>query len=382
MGCNRSLVLAALALGGLTSLAGCGEDAGDGGGDAGVVRSEGGSAGGGSPSASEDAGLVQAGAGGSVGGAGGLTMRTDPEPPGPEAGPPSCDATPAEVLAEVLPNPAASLAGVSFNGDIPGFVDEVLSRRYPFGLELVQGGRRETAFGDCSVVYAEPASSAADIYAALEVVVHECGHVNDSFLSSGSHNVYAIHSDLSYECDRGDTTARGGDTFARSRITSDAYQGLRPPCATNASTGCDAYADVYLDGNPDDAVFDSGDQGFNVLMEEAVQYVNSIVTARAFADQQPQFTVISSRDGILTFLWYIERYLRMARTEFPSAYARITGDECWRDLTLAVWARAWRYLELTQDQPTLGIEDDAIEALVQDPELLGEIERLRALACP
>ena len=166
-----------------------------------------------------------------------------------------------------------------------------------------------------------------------------------------------------------------------SRITSDEYQELRPPCAGGSGPGCDPYADVYLDGNPDDAVFDSGDQGFSVLMEEAVQYVNSIATARAFFDQKPQFTAVSARDGILPFLWYIERYLRMARSEFPGAYTRITGDQCWRDLTLGVWARAERYLELTANQATLGIEDDALEDLVQTPELLEEIERLRDLAC-
>jgi len=151
----------------------------------------------------------------------------------------------------------------------------------------------------------------------------------------------------------------------------------------SGARGCDSYAPIYLDGNPDDATFEGGDQGFSLLMEEAVQYVNSIATAWAFADQKPRNRTISARDGILTFLWYIERYLRMARTDFPGAYARITGDDCWRELTLSVWTRAQRYLELTDSEATLGIEDEVIEQLVNEPELLEEIERLRELEdCP
>jgi hypothetical protein len=295
----------------------------------------------------------------------------------------ACESISQQVLAEEPPDPDASLAGLTFNGNIPSFVDAVLQRRYPFGLELVQGGRRETSFGDCSVIFADGAESAADIYSSIEVIVHECGHLQDSFLSSSSGDAYAVQSDLTFQCSRGDTTTRGGDTFARSRIAGDDYQSLRPPCASSSRPGCDPYADVYLNGDPDDAVFESGDQGFNLLMEEAVQYVHSIATAWAFLDQQSPNIAVSARDGILTFLWYIERYLHMARTEFPDAYERITGDDCWRDLTLSVWTRGQRYLALTRNERRLGIEDDDLAQLVAEPELLDEINRLRELDdCP
>jgi hypothetical protein len=335
-----------------------------------------------------------AGSASSHSGAGGGTLTGGGEPaggsggsgaaPAPDAGPPACDTVTARVLAEELPDPDASLAGASFDGDIGAFVDAALARRYPFGLELVRGGRLSPVLDDCSVFFGEPASSAADVYSSMEVIVHECGHLHDNNLSSGNTTAYDLHADLRFECERGDTTSRGGDTFARSLIVNDSFQDSRPPCAAGSSSGgCDGYAPVYLDGDPEDAVFDGGDQGFNLLMEEAVQYVNSIATSWAFSDQKPQFVSVSARDGILTFLWYIERYLRMARTEFPSAYARITGDDCWRELTLSVWTRAERYLELTQSDGSLGIEDDEIELLVNEPVLLEEIERLRELAeCP
>jgi hypothetical protein len=365
------LGLAASCLGGAAA-AGCGEDgrvgaedeAGAGGSTAVAVGESGRTGQGGSAAGVASSG---AGGGGQAGqGAGGAA---------------ACQSVAARVREEELPNVNASLAGLSFTGDVPAFVDQILARRYPFGLGLVRGGRMDTEFGDCSELFAGDPDSAADVYASMEVIVHECGHVYDAFLSGNNRDAYELTPELSFRCERGDTTSRGGDTFARSRIVGDGFASLRPACGGVSSPGCDPYADVYLDGDPDDTVFESGDQGYNLLLEESVQYVNSIATAWAFVDQQPQNIAVSARDGILTFLWYIERYLRMARTEFPGAYERITQDECWLELTLGVWARAERYLELTSAERGLGIADDELLDLVQDPELLDEIERLRELDC-
>jgi len=83
------------------------------------------------------------------------------------------------------------------------------------------------------------------------------------------------------------------------------------------------------------------------VLEEATQYVNSLATALAFKDAFAG-SKSSDRDGILTFLWYIERYHLMARTEIPSAYTLLSGDACWRQATLSVWDRAWFYLDATK----------------------------------
>ena len=164
---------------------------------------------------------------------------------------------------------------------------------------------------------------------------------------------------------------------ARSRIRNDAYQGLRPPCNGRLTRTCDHYADVYLDGNPDDGNFEGGDQGFNSVLEETLQYVNSLATGYAFEDFYRGSR--SERDGILTFLWYLERYLRMARLDYPDAYDHISGNECWRRSILQVWGRAWMYLSLTDGSERLGISDDAILNLVTEPELLEEISRIRQI---
>lgn len=314
-------------------------------------------------------------------GDGGLPPGDDGGTPPPASGyvDPAC--TDGRYNEAPLPDPSASLDGIGWSGEVGPVVDEALARRHPFGAEQVTAGRLNRDYGgDCDVLFAGSPASAGDVFRALDTIVHECGHFHDGTLSDFSSNGYAVRSGLTVTCDRGDAVGRGGDTFARSRIREDAYQPLRPACGTGE---CDFYADTYLDGDPDDGTFDGGDQGFNMLLEETVQYVSSLATAYAFADQLPPGRSTSARDGILTFLWYVERYLKLARESYPEAYARISGDACWRDLILTVWGRAWLYLELTRDMGSLGIDDDAIEALVADPVLLDEIERLRALSgCP
>jgi hypothetical protein len=273
---------------------------------------------------------------------------------------------------ETLADPDAEISDLvtGYAGDYQGFVNDVLERRYPLGAELVRRGRANTAIGDCVELFVGDTGSASSVLRRLGVIVHECGHLADLDMGGFSESYYIIREDLTFTCPEGDTTSRGGQTFARSRINDDEYNAMRPD---------DSYRDVYLDGDPDDGTFEGGDQGFNSVMEEATQYVNSLAEAYAFADQVTGFT--SAKDGILTFLWYIERYLKMAREMYPGAYAHISGDACWRQLILTVWGRAWLYLETTESYPQLGIDAAELEALVTRPELVAEIQMLRDLQC-
>ena len=281
---------------------------------------------------------------------------------------------------ETLPNLSTPIDGIPFT-DLGSYVDNVLAARYPFGGSLVSGGRLNRDYGDdCDRIFGGGAASADAALQRLETIVHECGHFYDLDLArSFTDAAYVIQDGYILYGDRGDTTERNGDTFARSLLNTDSYSALRPPCGGSAGRGCDSYADIYLSGSPTDGTFDSGDQGFNLLHEETVQYVNGLATAYAISDTMNPLQRTSARDGILTFLWYTERYLKMARESYPSAYSRITGDAAWRELILTVWGRAWLYLEATKDIATLSIEGDQIEALVMAPELLAEIQRVREL---
>jgi hypothetical protein len=258
------------------------------------------------------------------------------------------------------------------------YYDAILGRRYPNGSTLIHGGQMNTSFGDCVMLFSGNPSTAQAAISSLDTVVHECGHLYDMQLGQGTGgNVYFFTDATRFSCTRGDTTSRGGDTFARSLIRNDSYSASYPPCNGATTGNCDSYADIYLDGDPTDATFDSGDQGFNMLLEEDVQYVNSLATAWAFANQQPSGRRTSARDGILNFLWYVERYLHMARTMYPQAYMRLSTDQCWRDAILTLWGRAWLYLQATEGMTALGINDTRLMGLVTNPELLDEIERIR-----
>ena len=211
-------------------------------------------------------------------------------------------------------------------------------------------------------------SAATSVIGQLSTLVHECGHFFDmGSLGSGTSDYY-ITEDLAFSCTGGDKVAYGGNTFTRDKLMDDTFARLRPACTSGSNPDCDFYANTYLTGQ-------SGDQGFNMLMEEVVQYVNSLATGYSFYDNLQGS--ISERDGILTFLWYLERYLYLARTEYPETYDFIINDGCWREIILTVWGRAWLYLNLTQGFDNLGINDHAIDDLVLDETLLAEIQAVR-----
>ncbi len=312
---------------------------------------------------------------------GGMTdgmVGTDGGPPPPIS--PLVDPTCRDgMFTEVLPDPTVDLSDLeaSYDGTNPrAFIEAVLARRYSTGGVLVANGN--TMLGDCVTSFLGASATPADIYGQLSTIVHECGHFYDLDQGGFGSSVYEINdSPLRLSCAGGDTTSRGGNTFERSRIRDDVYQPLRP-----AGRGGDFYAEIYLDGDPDDATFDGGDQGFNSLLEETVQYVNSLAVSYAFTNEVNTGGSSSQRDGILTFLWYVMRYLRMARLDYPAAYDHIVNGDggCFRDAILTVWGRAWLYLETTDGMGHLGIDDANILALVEDADLLSEIQRLREAA--
>jgi hypothetical protein len=282
-----------------------------------------------------------------------------------------------ESYTETLPDPAADLTAekAAYSSAEPEtFVLAALAKRYPIGKYLVEGGLTDKS-RDCISDYLGNKSTASAVLPQLSTVVHECGHIFDVSLGGFSGSTFVIRDDLRFEC-KGLAYSGPKAGFARSLLNGDAYSALRPPCGGGFDATCDSYADIYLDGNPKDAAFDSGDQGFDTVIEEAVQYVNSLACGYAFSDHYDYMT--SERDGILTFLWYIERYLHMARLEHPDVYQYIVSDVCWRDAILTVFGRARLYLDATQGDQSLGLNDAAIEKLVQIPELADEIDRIRS----
>src|SRR5262249_50784323 len=156
-----------------------------------------------------------------------------------------------------------------------------LERRYPIGKFIFEGGLASPLSSpqSCFAKFIQDTSTSDSVLNQTETLVHECGHFFDLGQSAGVTSKYVFTPDVSLACDNGDTTTRGGKTFARSRMYDDAYSKKRPPCGGTPRLGCDTYADQYLDGTDGDNKFQSGDQGFSNLLEEAVQYVNSLATS-------------------------------------------------------------------------------------------------------
>jgi hypothetical protein len=284
---------------------------------------------------------------------------------------------------EALPT-TSSLSGLSFSSaSADTYLLAALDKRFPLGKAIVEGGLSSPlaqSQGSCIDRFLQDTSSAAAVLRQAPTVVHECGHFYDLGEAGGTSHAYVIRTDLTFTCKAGDTTSRGGKTFARSLIKTDAYYPKREACGATLTKGCDFYAGYYLSGDPTDGSFQAGDQGYNSLLEEASQYVNSLATGLAFVSEN-QTAGGSHRDGMLTFLWYLERYLKMAREDYPTAYALLSEDACWRQATLTVWDRGWFYLDATSGMTKLGYDDAALMTLVKDPTLTSEIDALRQLEC-
>ncbi|MEZ4267390.1 MAG: hypothetical protein R3F39_13500 [Myxococcota bacterium] len=300
----------------------------------------------------------------------------------PDAGPlPSLRVDPQCIdgqFSETLPNTTADLSAsiASYSAADPqSFILAVLDARYPAGASIVRKGlaAESSGFGNCIASFMGASHSAQALFPQLSTFVHECGHFADLAESFGG--TFIFNESTVVRCQGGGSQGGAPRTFARSLINQDDYAALRPPCGAGGSSGCDFYAKVYLDGDPSDATFQGGDQGFDSVIEETTQYIGSLATGYSFADYYSAKT--SERDGILTFLWYLERYLRLARLEHPTVHAALLQNACWRRAVLTAWGRAHLYLEATEGVAVLGLEDAELDALVADPELLSEIQRVR-----
>lgn len=289
-------------------------------------------------------------------------------------------ACPDGAYAETLPTAEEDLSDLleGFDeADPETLIGDMLSRRYPFGawaLERAPPVSGDTCAGTfLSIMGPSFVATPQVMSLAATILVHECGHLVDASAEEGGGRWLQLTVDLGLAA----SGAGAPPSPARSQILADAYASQRPPCADDATAGdaCDSYADTYLSGDPDDDVFDSGDQGLDLVAEELLQYTHSLATALALQDLAPRS---SYRDGVLTFLWYTERLLALWRAEDPDGWRLAMDEGANAELLLTLWGQAWLYLDATAALP-LGVNDAAIAPLVLDPTLLAEIDALRAV---
>lgn len=265
------------------------------------------------------------------------------------------------------------------------FIYGVLDRRYPTGKSIIEQGGGKKAVDQ----WLHWKNSAQQVLNSLGTVVHEIGHGIDKqnpenwyFIALGTDNTK-----LSFTTPgmHGKKTTSNSPMYSmeRSLLLADDQNRKRPPAQSSkiktskefgdGPFGCDkTYAQTYLNGDPDDSQFDSGDQGYNSLIEEVTQYINSLALAYYLQDSKRPS---SDRHAMLTWLWWNERYLRKIRTEHPKQYKYLIENQQWRELILTLWGRAWLYLNT--NIPGMQPDTDYLHQLVQQKEVLTEIQLIR-----
>ncbi len=222
----------------------------------------------------------------------------------------------------------------------------ISERRYPPAVGLIE------AQTDAELArWFSGTAGFSGVLSNYEVAVHEGAHIwGFDHFSFDSYSYRVVDDDLIIE------TAYL-DNFDRSEILT------RHPDPAG-----DFYANTYLTGQ-------SGAQGFNTLLDEYNAYTHSLVSRYCTRDTIQGAT--SARDGILTFMWYVETYLKIAREEHGADYQAIVNDPAHVELILTVWDRAEHWLAITANEPSLGIGDDALETRVYEAANIDEIDRLR-----
>jgi hypothetical protein len=257
----------------------------------------------------------------------------------------------AGVYTETLCNDTADLSDLSaaYMNTPMGLrtaVRGIAERRYPMGVAFIDvqtDMHLATWFRGSNATF-------RNVLDRFEVAVHEGGHIWDITMASSTWP-YRVRDDLVIR-------TRRLANFNRSEIL-----------MLHTDPAADRYDEVYLVGS-------SGAQGFNTLLDEYVQYTHSLATRYCTRDALAPGTSTSARDGILTLMYYVELYLKRARTDHPDDYAEIIGDPGHIELIHTVWRRAEFWLQQTASLRQLGIRDATIRSWVYDPANLMEIERL------
>lgn len=221
----------------------------------------------------------------------------------------------------------------------------IAERRYPIGVAFID------VQSDMQLqTWFRQRGTFANVLNGFEVAVHEGAHIWDLTMIR-SDWPYRIREDLIIR-------PRRLNNFNRSEILT-----------LHANPDMDSYDEVYLRGQ-------SGAQGFNTLLDEYVAYTHSLASRYCTRDGLQPGLRISARDGILTLMYYVELYLKIARTQHADDYAEIIGDPAHVQLIRTVWARAEFWLERTASLPQLGLRDAQIRAWTYAPENVMEIEML------
>jgi hypothetical protein len=221
---------------------------------------------------------------------------------------------------------------------------EVLKRRWPAGHDLLvdmQSDSQMDGFADTS--------SFSALMESLMTVCHEETHGWDyGHADWGTSFSYFLRKDLEPRIvlDNG---------FPRSEIRS---------MLENDSVSLYAF---YLEGQ-------QGSYGFLELLDEMNAYINGLGGLAWVGEYEKGG--ISAKDGAVAFLYFLELYLRKARTDHAGFYAALSQSAELKALVETQWLRTHFFLQQADRFTTLGIEDARIRQLLYEPANQKELEDL------
>lgn len=261
------------------------------------------------------------------------------------------DAAPAPMTPECYLEPVFPAADVSdlvaaYGG--PDWKNELIAameRRWPAGAWLLEAQRNDPYFDR----FSDPGSWTGMVDW-LGTLVHEETHLWNAYHAQdvgAAHSLY-VRPDLVFDLPE-------EDGFPRAEILD-----LVAPEARGI------YADTYLTG-------EQGRRGFHALLDELTAYANELPGMGLFGEYY-QGAGVSLRDGSAAFLYFLELYLRRARTAHPEFYAAAKASPVYRQAVATLWLRTHYFLERVDAHPTLGIDDAKYRALLHAPENVAEIE--------
>ena len=225
-------------------------------------------------------------------------------------------------------------------------IKEALRRRYPAGYDLLVAEQSDPYTGS----FVDRSSFGAAMESAM-TEVHEATHGWDY-----RHSLFRQHFDYYLRDDLNHSLGFNVDGFPRSAI-----RGLIEDGST------DLYRGTYLTG-------DQGTRGLLELLDETNCYINGLGAIAAIADHVPYG--ISGRDGAVAFLYYVQLYLRHARTTDPQLYAAMQADMPLREHVKIQWLRTHFFLIFADAEPRVGIHDGDIRVNLYAQHNVDEISTL------
>jgi hypothetical protein len=252
------------------------------------------------------------------------------------------------------PNPSLSDLEASYSqGQWLGTMLETLARRYHNGHYLMSQMQNDPWLTNSFPSYFD-LSNWGGMVESIDTACHEESHGYDfdAALSTPGDHVYFMGSNLEVQ-------AAKLNFFARNQILQLVQQG-------GSVTG--NYDSTYLTGT-------QGSYDFIFLADELTAYINGLACAVAVGAELSQTGFgYSYRDGAASHLYYLETYLKVARTQYANLYNQWKGDPDWQEFVRFSWARGHFWTAESAQYPKLGINDAAIWQRVNDPANLQEIQ--------